>query len=320
VTEYEAVYKLSSASVWLFISKTSALSVRIDDIKAGSYDFRVRSINAMGVKSSWAELNSQAIAGLTAPPSDIAGFSIRALDGQCHLSWTRITDLDVINGGYVRIRHSRLLTGVTWEDGQDIGEALAGTQTHIVLPMLAGTYMAKAVDEGGRFSVNANLASSNVPNIMDFNMVHTIDEHPSFSGTRDNMLIDGSTLKLEGAPRFLLSESGDSLITESGIGIAREIGDVGIIEDSGAYYFSNAVDLGGVYTSRVTALLSSSTSLATDLLDNRISNIDNWSNFDGEPSDKLSATLEMRLTEDNPASSPSWSSWTWWTKTWFWCF
>ena len=309
VNEYEAEYRYNGDTEYTFITKTSALSARIEDIAAGFYDFRVRSINAMGVRSAWAELTNQLIAGLTAPPSDMTGFTIRALDGQAHISWTRITDLDVINGGYVRIRHSRLLTGATWQDGQDIGEALAGTQTHIVLPMLAGTYMAKAVDEGGRFSVNAKFATTNVPNIVDFNAVTTVTEHPSFSGTKDDMVLDGSTLKLEGAPRFILLETGDGLVTESGIGIAREIGDVGVIEDSGTYYFANSVDLGGVYTSRITALLSSSTSLTTDLIDNRISNIDAWENFDGEPSDKLSATLEMRLTEDDPAGSPTWSGW-----------
>ena len=309
VNEYEVEYKYNGETEYRFVSRTSNLSARIDDIKAGFYDFRVRSINSMGVRSAWAELNNQTVAGLTAPPSDISGFSVRALDGQAHISWTRITDLDVINGGYVRIRHSRLLTGATWEGGQDIGEALAGTQTHVVLPMLAGTYMAKAVDEGGRFSINAKLATTNVPNIMDFNAVTTVTESPTFAGIKDDMLVDGSVLKLAGAPRYILLESGDTLVTEAGVGITREIRAVGVIDDGGTYYFANKVDLGGIYTSRITALLDSSTSLATDLFDNRIENINDWSNFDGEPSDKLSATLEMRLTEDDPNASPTWSGW-----------
>jgi hypothetical protein len=309
VKEYEAEYKANGGSTWTFITKTSGLEARVDDVAAGFYDFRVRSINSMDVRSDWAELTNQNFAGLTAVPNDISGFSIRALDGQCHLSWSRITDLDVINGGYVRIRHSSLQSGATWEDGQDIGEALAGTATHVVLPMLAGTYMAKAVDEGGRFSTNAVIAVTNVPNIVDFNAVVTATEHPTFAGTRDDMIIDGSALKLDGAPRYILLESGDRLVTEAGTGISREIGDIGVIEDTGTYYFSNSVDLGGVYTSRLTAVLESSTALATDLIDNRIANIDDWANFDGEPTDKLSAELQLRLTDDDPAGSPTWSAW-----------
>jgi len=150
--------------------------------------------------------------------------------------------------------------------------------------MLTGTYMAKAVDEGGRFSVNAQIASSNVPNIVDFNAVTTVTEHPNFTGVKTDMSVVGSVLQL------------DSI-------------SAGVIEDAGTYYFANSVDLGGSYTSRVTANLSSSTAIATDQLDSRTANIDSWENFDGEPSDQLSATLEMRTTSDNPSGSPTWTSW-----------
>lgn len=308
VVEYEVEFKLASSSTWLPVTVTKALSARIDDIVAGTYNFRVRSFNAMGVESQWATFD-QAIAGKTALPIDVANFSIRALDGQCHLSWTRSTDLDVINGGFVRIRHSTLITGATWEDGQDIGEAIAGVDTYTVLPMLAGTYMAKFVDEGGRFSDNAAYAITDVPNIIEFNAVETATEHPSFAGTREDMIIEGSILKLDGAPRYILLENGDRLVAEDGTPFSREIGDIGVIEDAGTYYFANDIDLGGVYTSRVTAVLKSSTALATDLFDNRVANIDSWANFDGEPSDKLTAELQLRLTKDDPSGSPTWSDW-----------
>lgn len=308
VKQYQVEYRPNGATNWIWITETAALEARVDDVSAGQYDFRVRSVSEIS-KSDWAYFMDQSIAGLTAVPSDIGGFSIRAIDGQCHLSWTPVTDLDVINGGYIRIRHSGLLTGATWEDGQDIGKAVAGSQSTHVLPMLAGTYMAKAVDEGGRFSTNAVYAITNVPNIVDFNAVATITEHPSFTGVRDDMVIDGSTIKLDGTPRFILLENGDRLVTESGTGISREIGDVGVIEESGTYYFANSLDLGGVYTSRVTSILESSTAIATDLVDNRIANIDDWSNFDGEPSDKLTAQLELRTTDDDPVGSPTWSAW-----------
>jgi len=285
VSEYEAQYKLSSASEFVFITKTSSLSARIEDVPVGLYDFRVRSINSMNVKSAWAQLSSQPVAGLTAPPADLSNFSMRALDGQAHISWSRITDLDVINGGYVRIRHTNVLSGAQWQDGNDIGEAISGTQTHSVLPMLPGTYMAKAVDEGGRFSVNAKLASSNVPNIMDFNSVVTVTEHPLFTGAKTDMSVVSNVLQLDAISS-------------------------GVIEGSGAYYFANSVDLGGSYTSRVTANLSSSTAISTDLFDSRVANIDSWENFDGEPSDQLSATLQMRIaTVDDPLAGPVWSDW-----------
>ena len=309
VVAYEAEYKINGAANYIFIGVTSALEARIDDIPAGQYDFRVRSINSMGAKSSYASINNKTISGLTAVPGDVNNFSIRALDGQCHLSWSRITDLDVINGGYVRIRHSPLTANATWEDGQDIGEAIAGSQTATVLPLLAGTYMAKAVDEGGRFSTNAKYAVTTVPNIIDFNAVVTATENPSFSGAKNNMIVVNNILKLEGSPRFLLTEASDFLIAEDGKKLTREIGDVGVIESSGSYYFANSLDLGSIYTSRLTAKINSSVSLVSDLIDYRIANIDTWQNFDGASSDAITAILELRTTANNPASNPTWTDW-----------
>ena len=309
VINYEAEYKINGNTNYTFITTTSALEARIDDITAGKYDFRVRAINAMGVKSAWAYLYNKTISGLTAVPSDVLNFSIRALDGQCHLSWSRITDLDVINGGYVRIRHSPLVASATWEDGQDIGEAIAGSQTATVLPLLAGTYMTKVVDEGGRFSTNAKFAATTVPNIMDFNAVVTATENPSFAGVKNDMVTANNILQLEGAPRFLLTELSDFLITENGDRLSREIGDFGVIEEAGSYYFANSVDLGGTYTSRLTAQLSSSVAVVSDLIDNRITYIDSWQNWDGASSDAITAILQLRTTDDDPASSPTWSDW-----------
>ena len=309
VVNYEAEYKANGASIYTFITTTSALKANVDDIPPGQYDFRARSINSLGAKSEWAYLNNKTISGLTAVPGDVNNFSIRALDGQCHLTWSRITDLDVINGGYIRIRHSRLTANATWEDGQDIGEAIAGSQTFAVLPLLSGTYMAKAVDEGGRFSTNAKYAVTTVPNISDFNAVITATENPSFAGTRTDMIVDSNILKLDGAPRYILAENSDFLIAENGDRLAREIGDIGVIEETGSYYFANSVDLGETYTSRLTANLSSSVTVASDLIDYRTALVDTWNNFDGASSDAITAVLELRTTNNNPASNPTWTDW-----------
>jgi len=309
VVSYEAEYKFDNASTYTFITNTSALEARVDDIPAGVYDFRVRSINSMGAKSDYSYLNNKTISGLTAVPPDVANFSIRALDGQCHLSWSKVNVLDVTNGGSLIIRHSSLVANATWQDGQEIGEAIAGSATFAVLPLLTGTYMIKAVDSGGRFSTNAKYATTTVPNILDFNAVVAATEHPNFTGTRSDMIVDSNVLKLDGAPRYLLTEANDFLIAENGDRLAREIGDIGVIEDAGSYYFANSVDLGSTYTSRLTANLTSSVSVASDLIDYRTQNIDSWQNFDGASSDAITAILELRSTTDNPASNPTWSDW-----------
>ena len=49
--------------------------------------------------------------------------------------------------------------------------------------------------------------------------------------------------------------------------------------------------------------------LASDLIDSRTNLVDTWLNWDGEPSDKITAVLQVRTTTDNPSGSPTWTAW-----------
>ena len=308
VVGYDVEYK-NGTNGWEFVTSTKRLNAQVNNLKAGDYYFRVRAVNTMGVRSDWTETAKIVFAGLTTPPAAITNFSVRAIDGSCHLQWDRSTDIDVLHGGYIRIRHTPMTSGVTWSHGTDIGEALAGTATNVVLPLLAGTYMAKAVDSAGNFSTDDAQAFTTVPNIMSFNVVSTLTEHPAFTGTTDDTVVSGSVLRLDGAPNPILLEDGFNLLTEAGEIIETEVAQSAVVDSYGEYYFANDLDLGAVYTSRVSANMVASGYVVGDLLDNRADNIDTWANFDGEPSDAVSAQLQIRTTEDDPASSPTWTEW-----------
>ena len=282
VQSYDVEYKNGSGA-WQYVINTKVLNANINDLAAGDYYFRVRSINTIGVRSVWNTTAKIIFAGLTTPPTAITNFSVRAIDGSCHLQWDRVIDLDVLHGGYIRIRHTPMTSGVTWAHGTAIGEALAGTATNVVLPLLAGTYMAKSVDSAGNFSTNDVQAITTVPNIMSFNVVAELNEQTAFNGTMVDVVKSGSVIRLDATG--------------------------GGVESSGEYYFDNDLDLGAVYTSRVTANMVASGYVVSDLIDSRADNIDNWENFDGEPSDNVTAQLQIRTTQDNPASSPTWDSW-----------
>ena len=309
VDKYEMEYRESGGS-WVFVVTTSVTSGQVNDLSAGSYDFRVRAVNTLGIRSAYVTSTTFVFAGLTTPPSAITGFTVRALDGSAHLQWDQPTDVDVIHGGYVRIRHTPMTSGVTWSHGSDIGEALAGTATNVVLPLLTGTYLAKAVDSSGNFSTSATSAVTTVPNILSFNAVSTITESPSFAGTKDDTTVSGSVLRLDGAPNFMLMENSDNIVTEDGAyQLETETANASIVDSYGEYYFANDLDLGAVYTSRLTSNVGASGFVVSDLIDDRADLIDTWANFDGEPSDAVTAQLQIRTTEDDPASSPTWTGW-----------
>jgi hypothetical protein len=307
--EYEVEFKETSDSAWTFVTVTKATSARVDDLATNGYDFRVRTVNASLVRSSWTSVTST-LAGLTTPPADMSGFSVRALDGSAYLSWTAVDDLDVIHGGYIRVRHSNLTSGATWDSGVDIGKKLGGNVTDVVLPLLAGTYLIKAVDSTDNFSVNAVASITTVKNVNVFNVVTSLDEAAGgFAGVKEDMKVTGSNLRLADAPYWVFLEDGSQILMESGELLEREIGNTGAVDSYGTYDFSTHIDLGQVYTSRVYSEFETSSFKVGDLIDQRVTNMDTWQNFDGEPSDKVTAELQMRMTDDNPASSPTWTTW-----------
>lgn len=309
VHQYEVQYKRNGDPDYIFATLAQSSPAPINDLDADNYTFRVRGLNSIGTRSSWSYV-TKVLSGLTTVPNDMTDFSVRALDGSAYLSWTAVDDLDVIHGGYIRIRHTPVTVGATWNAGVDIGKKLGGNVTDVVLPLIAGTYLAKAVDSSGLFSTNAVSSITTVKNVNVFNLVTSLDEASAgFAGVKDDMIVSGSNLRLDGAPFFIFQENGFKLLTEEGDELEREISNTALVENYGTYNFSNYIDLGQVYTSRVYADFETSSFEVSDLIDNRITNIDTWQNFDGEPSDQVTAELQMRYTDDNPSSSPSWSTW-----------
>ena len=280
--QYYEVEYAEGSNPFQFVTQTRATSAEVNNLQAGTFSFRVRTVNTIGVRSAYiTSINN--LAGLTTPPVSITNFSVNAIDGSAHLQWDRSIDTDVIHGGFLRIRHTPLITGAVWAGGSSLGQALAGTSTNATLPLLAGTYMIKAVDSAGNFATNSTLAVTTVPNIIDFNVVETITESPTFSGTKVNTVKDGNTLVLTDVNN--------------------------IVSTSGSYAFNTVADLGAVYTSRVTANFVASGFVQTDVIDSRTALVDTWANWDGEPSDKVIATLEIRTTNTDPTATPTWTPW-----------
>jgi len=88
----------------------------------------------------------------------------------------------------------------------------------------------------------------------------------------------------------------------------------GDIPAVGYYYFTDqAIDLGAIYTSRITGSLSSTGVSVMDLFD---STTGLWSPvggrlgmFDGSDISDTNSVMEVRITQDDPASSPTWGGW-----------
>ena len=301
VREYDVEFKKSADATWKVLTTTRAVTARLDDVDPTLYDFRVRAVNSMGVSSAYTTLSNVTVNGLTTPPVDVAGLSFIALGGYAHLSWDLATDLDVRVGGKVRFRHSNLTSGTTWESSTDIGSAVAGHNTTVVLPLLTGTYMAKFVDSTGNESVNvSSFVTTTVPDIIKMNAVATSTQHPSFTGTKTDMIAVDSVLKFEADTLW------DSF---SGLMDTWDLIDAyGGLDKSGTYEFDTYLDLGATYTSRATASVAFTAFTLGDYIDDRTTLMDTWSDFDNIPSD-VNLNLYVATTTDDPSGTPTWTAW-----------
>jgi len=238
---------------------------------------RARSISTIGVASAYTTKN-HVIVGKTAPPSDVTGFSANIIEGDAHLSWTPVADLDL---SHYKIRFSPTTTGATYSNGVDLVEKVSRPAASVVVPALTGTYMIKAYDKLNNQSLNAATIVNLVPKAVYQNVIATITESPSFSGTKTNCSVVSNRLQLSTG------------------------------QTSGEYLFSNTIDLGQIYTSKLSAGLSVLREDFVNTFDDAGGLFDDRSGlFDGDIDqfDDISVELYISTTDDNPAGTPTWSA------------
>ena len=115
----------------------------------------------------------QEIYGKLSPPNDVTNFNMVAQGSKAYLTWTGVTDLDVIHGGTYWIRHTSNTSGVSWAAASDITKTVPGNTNSIYLPLMSGSYLIKALDSTGNESTNAGYIVSNVADILALNAVYT---------------------------------------------------------------------------------------------------------------------------------------------------
>ena len=279
------------------------------DAAADTYYLRVYSLNATRTPSNVAAELTIRIQGKTALPVDVTGASLVPIDeASAILSWNRATDLDVLLGGKVLIRHNTAMSGAVWEESQTIVPAASGNQTQKQVPLLEGTYLVKFEDDGGRRSVNAGLVLVDLPEPQPRLLVQSYREDqeiPPFSGNVTNMLYseeqDGLILNLGlNVDDMAFDDDWDSLPSIDSVG-----GSLG----SGEYEFNSTLNLGGVFDLNMRRHFVTRPYLPGELWDDQVDDIDSWTSIDGDNIDKVNAVLYVRTTEDDPSGTPTWGAW-----------
>ena len=292
---YQVEYKLSTDSDFIIYAQGSGLNHRVlNVIDQSTYDVRVKAVNSLGVSSSYVSAQ-RTIIGAIAPPSDVENFTCNVSGADAHLSYDAVSDLDL---AFYQIRFSNKTDGTAeWLNSVNLVTKVSRPATSITVPARVGTYLIKAVDKLGNFSSNATSVISNVTSVTNFNAVSTINEHPTFSGTKNNVTISDDAIILESSELFD-SASGNfddetTRFFDSGVANSDFLA-------SGNYEFANVIDIGAKHTVRVSASLTQTARNPDDLFDNRSGNFDDAkSNFDGDTPANCDAHLEIATSDDN---------------------
>ena len=293
ISEFRVQYRVDNDNFETLTTASPSITIR--DIRAGTLHVQIQARNYLN-RGSIITTNSFTIAGKTAPPQLITdendanyiSFDMIPVNGQAKLTWRQSLDLDVRNGGHVRLRHSPNTSNVTWSNSTSISEEIAGSATEAYADLKGGTYSMKFIDSGGRESQNFALIEYVKPELESTEEVSALSatEDPTFPGTKTNLTVDSVEQELE------LAANG------------------AVLHTSGVYEFN-----GNPYTlSKVGSLRLESTLRArsffpgTNLIDNA-PDFDSITDFDGTTPTDCDVKLYVRTTEDDPSGSPTWTSW-----------
>jgi len=174
VQYYQVEAKLSTESTFKIIGKGNQINYEmLNVIDDKTYNVRVKSINALGVSSTYTSANRK-IVGATEPSEDVKNFSVNMQgSNQMQLNWDSVTDLDI---SYYEIRYQNVQSGSQWNKSVNWLQVPRTSGTTITTNARTGAFLIKAVDKLGNESNNETIIFSNISSLQAFNNISTLTE------------------------------------------------------------------------------------------------------------------------------------------------
>ena len=316
IDRVEVQYRPASTGDYLNIGTGGLGRYSVLDLDEGNYDARVRGINTFGVKGEYSYLLNFLLQPLDNPPADVDSntFVFEISQGTVFLQWSAISDLDL---SYYQIKYSSDLTTASVSAGNTLWggnsnilvQRVGRPATNISVPARSGTYLIKAYDKAGNESDNVGYVVVPAAALPVLGNTITQTEHSAFVG---NTGISNSNIQVDTAP------SPDEL----------RINDTSGATPAGIYYYGGAlsgaqtassadyIDVGTVRTVTTSGSVTFARHIDySSVFDNIPQNwdtwpdtFDDWTNEDAGFGD-FSTAIQVRATNDDPSSSPTWGSW-----------
>lgn len=278
---------------WSQSAFSDSPNIDIEGIENAVYNIRVRHVSIVAGFSSWRVRTGISFSGLFTPPADVIDFRVNVVGDKAQFTWNISSELNV--EGY-EIRHSPFETGVTWNSAVIVAPNISGRGAQ--LPAIKGTYLIRAINSKGVYSVNDALIYSGIDSTSTFNAVEVFEEAPAFAGTHLRTVVVDNELRLASADMMIdwetLADVG-SLYPGAGV------------EPSGIYTLADTLDLGAVFTSRITARVDAYGLNYSGVMADWVT-LASVEAMAGSTSDLWDINLLMRTTEQDPADE-QWTPW-----------
>jgi hypothetical protein len=307
--QYEVIYWPDDGNATTVMTANTALEVPVLE---GFYTMQVTPINSIGIKGQPVSIRYEVV-GRTAPPADPLNFRIQVLNDIGLFQWAPTTDLDVIVGGSFEMRYSPLTgAGVTWASSNPVLLSIPGTAVSVELPYRPGTYLLRAKDILGNYSVNAAAVTTFAVD-SDAAEFFRICESPNWLGNKSNTVIKSpEDWLILGTTGGLWDAQLDDMDTWPDVDIlATDVAPPTSGVLVGGYDFFNRIDLGGVYATTLNVeMFAFPFSESSTFIDDRTDNVDTWQSWDDITEDlKGYVQIQVRQTDGDPSLSPTWSPW-----------
>ena len=304
VQYYQVEAKQSTESDYKILGKGTQLNYEMLNVVDGKdYNVRVKSINALGVSSTYTSA-TRTIIGATATPSDVSELAV-SMVGSDHmqLQWTPVTDLDV---SYYAIRYQDVTSGAGWNSSTNLTQVVRRKSNSVTINARTGAFLIKAVDKLGNESDNEAIIYSNISSLEHYKDIATYNEETAWSGTFDGNCVkgmDSSNVKIATLDTITLFDS-----TVGNFDSAEGLFDLGgtdttsnptyynkNIESSGNYIGANTITLDATYDATFQTTVDMITNDLYDLFDSgrgASSFDDAVGPFDGTAPSKCNAFLQ----------------------------
>jgi len=298
ISTYEFEYKNPNTLDWTPDKKYQGTPAQLKNTLPGVWQFRVRSTSYISGKSEWL-YGTFNLLGIYQPPPDVQNFKLTSVGDLGTFTWDRLLTPHIQR---YRIRYSQDTETAIWESAIDIVPTVPKELETAQTSPRVGTYMIKAVTEVGIESVHEARIVLIGDNSVNLNFVEEIQEDPGFDGVMNNMeydpLFDG----------IRLSQNVNFLEFDNVLEVENVIADGTDVFREGSYTFNDGIDLGQVYTSRVTARINA---VIQNLNDDIfvIEDVFTVADFLASGASDVALTLQIRTTTDDPDLSPTWTDW-----------